>query len=199
MRLKLFALTGTAMILWVAPLYALDKKIAWHRAIQGCSLIAAFGCAITASRTAKKLADSEAYENAKQAMIIADIQDELAVGAYISQQQRREEATKLLHHNSTTPGGEPVETPPQLHQLEAMLHQPSTTTPPLPVDWEIADPLSPPSPLVRAVVVRCKRAGMTQGKTILAVWGVEKSGSDPRYKAARHWYLEIVGQGEECS
>lgn len=201
MQLKLLTLTGTALALWLVPLYALDKTQPVCKGIQGASLMAAVACAGTAAKLAADLRDSEAYQAAQRQVAIEDLQDELATEAWVSQQQRRLEAAKLLHPASTEVGGELVETPPNLHQLEALLHQHSTTSPPIPVEWEFADPLSPPSPLVRGVIIACKRAGWSQSKTISAVWGVEKSGSDPRYKAARHWYLEIVdgaaNRGEE--
>ncbi|MGE5660244.1 MAG: hypothetical protein ACM37W_26945 [Actinomycetota bacterium] len=67
----------------------MDKKIAWHKAIQGVSLIGAFACAIEGSRLADKLAKEEALSHAKEALLISDIQDELAQNAYLSEQERK--------------------------------------------------------------------------------------------------------------
>ncbi|MEG4318632.1 MULTISPECIES: hypothetical protein [unclassified Microcoleus] len=40
MHLKMFVLSASAVALWLAPLSALDKKVSWHKAVQGVSLCA---------------------------------------------------------------------------------------------------------------------------------------------------------------
>lgn len=190
MRLKLFALTGTAMILWVAPLYALDKKIAWHRAIQGCSLIAAFGCAFEASRTAKKLADDEAYENAKRAMTIADIQDELAQSAYLSEQERRlqnQQYLESLTHGCGSVGSDDVE------RLERSLALSSTPT--VPVERSTQNDDVPRSERLERLQ-ELKALGWSKARIIEQIWGVSKGGS-AKYKAAEKEYEEILQQLDE--
>lgn len=86
--------------------------------------------------------------------------------------------------------------PPQLHlglhQLEALLHQDSTSPCPVPEGWQFPDPMQPLSSEVRAVVVNCKRSGLSQNATILAIWGLTKSGSDRRYEAARSHYQSVL-------
>jgi hypothetical protein len=89
MQLRLWILSGTAIFLWLVPLYALDKKVMWHRAIQGTSLIAAFSCAIAASITAKKLSEFEKFEQAKKIMLLSDATDELAQNTYLLEQERK--------------------------------------------------------------------------------------------------------------
>lgn len=84
--------------------------------------------------------------------------------------------------------------PPQrttLHQLESMLHQDCTNLHPIPELWEFPDPTKPLTPEVRAVVVGCKRSGMSQTAAISAIWGLNKSGSDKRYEAARNHYQSV--------
>ena len=43
MQLKLFVLSAAALALWLTPLVALDKKVGWHKFIQGASLCVAVG------------------------------------------------------------------------------------------------------------------------------------------------------------
>lgn len=206
MQLKLFALSGTALILWIAPLYALDKKVAWHRAIQGTSLIAAFGCAIKASRTAKKLAESEAYENAKQTMLIGDLQDELAQTAYLSEQERRLQNQNYLQSLTAPPTaptapGEGATAPDRTNEpphlapaLDKGFTAPHQLPHPIPEGWIFPDPKLPLTGAVRGAIVACLRAGWGQGKTIEAVFGVVKSGSNPNYDAAKYWYQAIKAE-----
>ncbi|MEG4287006.1 hypothetical protein QUB68_28270 [Microcoleus sp. A006_D1] len=96
-----------------------------------------------------------------------------------------------------------VETPPTsttppptlhlgLHQLEALMHQDSTSLQPIPENWQFPDPMQPLTPEVRAVVVNCKRSGLTQNAAVLAIWGLAKSGSDKRYEAARNHYQSVI-------
>lgn len=112
-----------------------------------------------------------------------------------------EEFFKLL---STNPPVEPVVeipplstispplTPPSLSHLESLLHQESTSFDPIPPGWNFPDPMQLLTPEVRAVVVACKRSGLSQNAAILAVWGVAKSGSDKRYEAARSHYQSVA-------
>lgn len=92
----------------------------------------------------------------------------------------------------------PVSTtyPPPLHQpvhhLESLLHQEFAAVSPIPVNWDFPDPTQPLTPELRAVVVACKRSGLSQNAAILAVWGLAKSGSDKRYESARLHYQSVV-------
>jgi len=100
MLLKMFVLSGTALILWLVPLTALDKKVGWLKSIQGVSLGAAIACAVTAGNIAHEQAEQNEVEQIKTRAIKADVVDEIATSAYISQQQRQQEAELIL----TSPG-----------------------------------------------------------------------------------------------
>jgi hypothetical protein len=97
MQLKMFVLSGAALTLWLAPLTGLDKRIGWHKSIQGLSLGAAIACAVSAGNIARKLADEAEIEAIKSRAINADVVDEIAVSAYVSQQQRQQEAEAILN------------------------------------------------------------------------------------------------------
>jgi len=96
MLLKMWILSGTAIALWLTPLTALDKKVSWHKAIQGLSLCGAVACAVGAGDIARKLAEENEIEEWKTRAIKADVADEIAVSAYVSQQSRQQEAETLL-------------------------------------------------------------------------------------------------------
>ncbi|MBD0314542.1 MAG: hypothetical protein ICV86_17365, partial [Microcoleus sp. T3-bin5] len=96
MQLKLFVLSASSVVLWLAPLSALDKKLDIHKALQGLSLGAAIACAVTAGNIARELAEQEEIEEIKTRAITADVVDEIATSAYISQQQRQQEAEQIL-------------------------------------------------------------------------------------------------------
>jgi hypothetical protein len=98
--LKMWILSGSAIVLWLAPLTALDKKVGWHKSIQGLSLGAAVACAVSAGNIARRLAEENEIETIKTRAITADVVDEIAVSAYVSQQQRQQEAEAIL----TSPG-----------------------------------------------------------------------------------------------
>jgi len=96
MQLKMWILSGTVIALWLAPLTVLDKKVGWHKFIQGLSLGAAVACAVSAGNIARRLAEDSEIEEIKTRAITADVVDEIAVNAYISQQQRQQEAEQIL-------------------------------------------------------------------------------------------------------
>jgi flagellar motility protein MotE (MotC chaperone) len=100
MHLKLFVLSASSVVLWLAPLTALDKTLNIHKALQGVSLTAAFACAVTAGNIARKLSEQGEIEAIKERAITADVIDEISTSAYISQQQRQQEAELIL----TSPG-----------------------------------------------------------------------------------------------
>jgi len=122
MYLKMFVLSGAALTLWLAPLTALDKRIGWHKAMQGLSLGAAVACAVSAGNLARKLADENEIELIKERAITADVVDEIATSAYVSQSQRQQEAEIIL--------ASPVEVEAKREALEAVYDnnfQPETT------------------------------------------------------------------------
>jgi len=96
MHLKLFVLSVSSVMLWLAPLTALDKTLDIHKALQGASLTAAIACAVTAGNIARKQAEQNEIEEIKTRAITADVVDEIATSAYISQQQRQQEAELIL-------------------------------------------------------------------------------------------------------
>ena len=96
MLLKLIVLSSASLSLWLTPLVALDKKIGWHKGIQGASLCAAVACAVRAGNLARKLVGESEIEEIKTRAITADVVDEIATSAYISQQQRQQEAELIL-------------------------------------------------------------------------------------------------------
>ena len=96
MHLKLFVLSASSVMLWLAPLTALDKKLDIHKALQGLSLTAAIACAVTAGNIAREQAEQNQIEEIKTRAITADVVDEIATSAYISQQQRQQEAEAIL-------------------------------------------------------------------------------------------------------
>lgn len=100
MQLKMWVLSGAALVLWLAPLTALDKRIGWHKFIQGFSLCGAVVCAVTGGNIARKLSDEAEIEALKVRAIKADVEDEIATEVYVSQKQRQQEAEQIL----TSPG-----------------------------------------------------------------------------------------------
>ena len=96
MQLKMWVLSGASLLLWLAPLTALDKRIGWHKSMQGLSLCSAVACAITAGNIARKLAEDAEIETIKTRAITADVIDEISTTAYVSQQQRQQEAEAIL-------------------------------------------------------------------------------------------------------
>ena len=100
MHLKLFVLSASSVVLWLAPLSALDKTLDIHKALQGVSLTAAIACAVTAGNIARELSEQGEIEGIKKRAITADVVDEISTSAYISQQQRQQEAELIL----TSPG-----------------------------------------------------------------------------------------------
>ncbi|MEG4521177.1 MULTISPECIES: hypothetical protein [unclassified Microcoleus] len=96
MQLKLFVLSASSVVLWLVPLAALDKKLDTHKALQGVSLCAAIACAVSAGNIARQLSEQGEIEAIKTRAITADVVDEIAVSAYVSQQQRQQEAEAIL-------------------------------------------------------------------------------------------------------
>ena len=100
MHLKLFVLSVSSVVLWLAPLVVLDKRLDIHKALQGVSLTAAIACAVSAGNIARFLSEQGEIEEIKKRAITADVVDEISTSAYISQQQRQQEAELIL----TCPG-----------------------------------------------------------------------------------------------
>jgi hypothetical protein len=182
MQLKMWVLSGAALVLWLAPLTALDKKVGWHKSAQGLSLVAAVACAVTAGNIARELSEQEEIETIKTRAIAADVVDEIAVSAYVSQRQRQQEAEAILNPV------EHLERALALPDAEVGRSEPITQK-------QLAEPEQNGSEngeserAERALQLKAK--GWGKAKIILEVWGVSKGGS-PKYKAAEAEYKRLV-------
>jgi hypothetical protein len=183
MHLKMWILSGAAIALWLAPLTALDKKVGWLKSIQGLSLGAAIACAVSAGNIARKLAEENDIEAIKCRAINADVVDEIAVNAYISQQQRQQEAEQILNSRE------------HLERSLALTYDREEESELLAHD-QLAEPEL--NGVQNAESERAERAlqlkakGWGKAKIILEVWGVSKGGS-PKYKAAEAEYRRLTG------
>jgi hypothetical protein len=184
MQLKMFVLSGAAVALWLVPLTALDKRIGWHKSIQGLSLSAAIACAVSAGNMARQLAEEKEIEAIKTRAIAADVVDEIAVSAYVSQQQRQQEAEAVLN---------PVE---HLERALALTYGEDERSEPF-VQNQLAEPEQNASKNPEAEraerALQLKAKGWGKAKIILEVWGVSKGGS-PKYKAAEAEYKRLLGE-----
>src|SRR4028118_31798 len=185
MQLKLFVLSASSFVLWLAPLTALDKTLDIHKALQGVSLGAAIACAVTAGNIAREQVQQNEIEDIKSRAINADVVDEIATSAYISQQQRQQEAEQILNPRehlerslALTYDGEEESEPIAQNQL-AELEQNDAQN----AESERAE---------RALQLKAK--GWGKAKIILEVWGVSKGGS-PKYKAAEAEYKRLTEGG----
>jgi hypothetical protein len=184
MLLKLIVLSSASLTLWLAPLVGLDKKIGWHKGIQGASLCAAVACAVTAGNLAHELSEKEEIEAIKTRAITADVVDEIAVSAYVSQQQRQQEAEAILNPV------EHLERALALPDAEVERSEPITQN-------QLAEPEQNGSEndeerrAERALQLKAK--GWGKAKIILEVWGVSKGGS-LKYKAAEAEYKRLTGE-----
>jgi hypothetical protein len=178
MTLKMWILSGTALALWLIPLTGLDKRIGWHKFIQGLSLGAAMVCAMSAGNIARKLAEENEIEAIKTRAITADVVDEIAVSAYVSQQQRQQEAEAILN---------PVE---HLERALALPDADVESSEPIPQN-QLAEPEQNGESERAERALQLKAKGWGKAKIILEVWGVSKGGS-PKYKAAEAEYKRLV-------
>jgi hypothetical protein len=182
MKLKMWILSGSAIALWLVPLTALDKRIDWHKSIQGLSLCAGIACAVTAGNIARELSEQREIEEIKSRAITADVVDEIAVSAYISQQQRQQEAEQILNPRE------------HLERSLALTYDEKEEAEPV-AQKQLAEPEL--NDIQNAESERAERAlqlkakGWGKAKIILEVWGVSKGGS-PKYKAAEAEYRRLV-------
>ena len=178
MHLKLFVLSASSVVLWLAPLSALDKTLDIHKALQGLSLGAAIACAVTAGNIAREQAEQNEIEEIKSRAITADVVDEIATSAYISQQQRQQEAEQILNPR------EHLERSLALSYSEDEESEPITQNPLAELEQNAESERAE-----RALQLKAK--GWGKAKIILEVWGVSKGGS-PKYKAAEAEYKRLV-------
>jgi hypothetical protein len=182
MQLKMFVLSGAAVALWLVPLTTLDKRIGWHKSMQGAALCAGIACAVTAGNIACKQAEQNEIEEIKTRAITADVVDEIATSAYISQQQRQQEAEQILNPR------EHLERSLVLTYDEAERSEPITQN-------QLAEPEQNDSENAESEraerALQLKAKGWGKAKIILEVWGVSKGGS-PKYKAAEAEYKRLI-------
>jgi hypothetical protein len=184
MQLKMWILSGTAIALWLTPLTALDKKIGWHKFIQGLGISAAIACAVSAGNIARRLAEDAEIEVIKTRAITADVVDEIAVSAYVSQQQRQQEAEQILNPRE------------HLERSLALTYGEDEESEPITQD-QLAEPEQNDAQNAEAErterALQLKAKGWGKAKIILEVWGVSKGGS-PKYKAAEAEYKRLIGE-----
>jgi len=185
MHLKLFVLSASSVVLWLAPLTALDKTLDIHKALQGASLTAAIVCAVTAGNIARELSELGEIEEIKTRAITADVVDEIATSAYISQQQRQQEAEQILNPRE------------HLERSLALTYGEDEESEPI-AQKQLAEPVAQAeqnAELERAErALQLKAKGWGKAKIILEVWGVSKGGS-PKYKAAEAEYRRLTEGG----
>jgi hypothetical protein len=179
----MFVLSASSVVLWLAPLVGLDKRVSWHKSVQGLSLAAAVSCAIGAGNIARKLAEENEIETIKTRAITADVVDEIATSAYISQQQRQQEAEQILNPRE------------HLERSLALTYGENEESEPI-AQNQLAEPEQNEAQngeserAERALQLKAK--GWGKAKIILEVWGVSKGGS-PKYKAAEAEYKRLIG------
>jgi hypothetical protein len=180
----MFVLSGSAIALWLAPLTGLDKRIGWHKSIQGLSLGAAVACAVTAGNIARKLAEENEIETIKTRAITADVIDEISTSAYISQTQRQQEAEAILN---------PVE---HLERALALTYDEGERSE-LIAQKQLAEPEHNGSENAESErterIHQLQAKGWGKAKIILEIWGVTKGGS-PKYKAAEAEYKRLISE-----
>ena len=180
MLLKLIVLSSASLSLWLAPLVALDKKTGWHKGIQGASLCAAVACAVRAGNLARKLAREFEIEEIKTRAITADVVDEIATSAYISQQQRQQEVEQILNPRE------------HLERSLALTYSENEESEPI-AQKQLAEPEQNGESERTEKALQLKAKGWGKAKIILEVWGVSKGGS-PKYKAAEAEYKRLLGE-----
>jgi len=186
MQLKMFVLSGAAVALWLVPLTTLDKRIGWHKSMQGVTLCAAITCAVTAGNIARKQAEQNEIEEIKTRAITADVVDEIATSAYISQQQRQQEAEQILNSRE------------HLERSLALTYDEGKRSE-LIAQNQLAEPEQNGSENGESErterIHQLQALGWGKAKIILEIWGVTKGGS-PKYKAAEAEYKRLIKEEE---
>jgi hypothetical protein len=186
MHLKLFVLSASSVVLWLAPLTALDKTLDIHKALQGVSLTAAIACAVSAGNLARKQAEQNEIEEIKTRAIAADVVDEIATSAYISQQQRQQEAEQILATDERIDEQE-AELNSIKESLELLLNQTSSDFGPLAVVN-----LSTRQREQIELILQCHAKGISgKNKILKKVWGVS-AGSSQAYRNAKVEYEYLM-------
>jgi flagellar motility protein MotE (MotC chaperone) len=193
MHLKLFVLSAASVVLWLAPLVVLDKRVDIHKALQGVSLTAAIACAVTAGNIARELSEQGEMEEFKARAITADVVDEIATSAYISQQQRQREAEQILAADEHIDEQE-AELNSIKESLELLLNQTNSDSGSLAVVN-----LSTRQREQIELILQCHAKGISgKNKILKEVWGVS-AGSSQAYRNAKAEYEFLIPfvKGEE--
>jgi hypothetical protein len=182
MHLKLFVLSASSVVLWLTPLSALDKTLDIHKALQGVSLGAAIACAVTAGNLARELSGQEEIEAIKTRALTADVVDEIATSAYISQAQRQQEAEQILATDERI-DEQDAELNSIKESLERLLNQTSSDSGELAVMN-----LSTRQREQIELILQCHAKGISgKNKILKEVWGVS-AGSSQAYRDAKAEY-----------
>jgi hypothetical protein len=135
-------------------------------------------CAVTASNIARKQSEQEEIEAIKTRAITADVVDEIATSAYISQQQRQREAEQILNPRE------------HLERALALTYDEGERSEPI-AQNQLAEPEQNGSENEESErterIHQLKAKGWGKAKIIFEIWGVTKGGS-PKYKAAEAEY-----------
>jgi hypothetical protein len=193
MHLKLFVLSASSVVLWLAPLTALDKTLDIQKALQGVSLTAAIACAVSAGNLAREQAQQNEIEAIKARAITADVIDEISTSAYISQAQRQQEAEQILATDERTDEKE-TELDSIRQSLELLLNQTSSDSGELAVVN-----LSARQREQIELILQCHAKGIHgKNKILKEVWGVS-AGSSQAYRDAKAEYEFLIPfvKGEE--
>jgi hypothetical protein len=186
MHLKLFVLSASSVVLWLAPLSALDKRLDINKALQGVSLTAAIACAVAAGNIAREQAEQNEIEEIKTRAITADVVDEIATSAYISQQQRQQEAEQILVTDEQIDEQE-AELNSIRESLELLLNQVSSDSGELAVVN-----LSTRQREQIELILQCHAKGISgKNKILKEVWGVS-AGSSQAYRNAKAEYEYLM-------
>lgn len=176
--LKVSTLTISGLTLWLAPPFVFSRKIPLHNFMQGIALVSGFACCFEARKGALKLAKEAEFEAMKDAVVTADVVDELATSAYVAEQQRRNEAELLIASSSS-----------DRELLERALALSSDE------ENENANKLAQKADSeLRERILQLQARGYGKAKIILEVWGATKGGSE-KYKAAEAEYKRLI-EGE---
>jgi hypothetical protein len=186
MHLKLFVLSASSVVLWLTPLSALDKTLGIHKALQGVSLTAAIACAVAAGNIAREQAEQNEIEEIKTRAITADVVDEIATSAYISQQQRQQEAEQILATDERI-DEQASELNSIKESLELLLNQTSSDS------GEVAVVnLSTRQREQIELILQCHAKGISgKNKILKEVWGVS-AGSSQAYRNAKAEYEYLM-------
>jgi hypothetical protein len=186
MHLKPFVLSASSVVLWLVPLSALEKTLNIHKALQGLSLTAAIACAVTAGNIAREQAEQNEIEEIKTRAITADVVDEIATSAYISQQQRQQEAEQILATDEQI-DEQTSELNSIKESLELLLNQTSSDSGELAVVN-----LSTRQREQIELILQCHAKGISgKNKILKEVWGVS-AGSSQAYRNAKAEYEYLM-------